>query len=451
LVGAAIGRDFEIFQDCEGIAWGQHWRTRLDEALEEALFLIPILTPSYFNSRPCRAELETFLELERRSGRKDRVLSLYFLTAPVYEQKTDPLAEILHERQHRDWRHLRIDPMGSAKVVRALDSLAGELADAIHARQDEPTGKPEQGGALRQVKHEPRRPTADDPWRGTVEKLRRHSSTAKPGKTFRDIRAPWCPELVVVPAGEFMMGSAEPERRWAVGQGAKREWVDWEKPQHRVSITRAFAIGKYPVTRGQFAAFIEATDHDMSGGCWVFTGADWEHNSAADWCSPGFEQTDHHPVVGVSWHDAKAYVEWLGRETGQPYRLPSEAEWEYACRGGTMTPYSWGDDPPARKQANFGMNGGATTTVGAYPPNPFGLYDMHGNVLEWCEDCWNQGYAGALKDGGASTTGDCGRRALRGGSWYDVPALLRSANRSGFDSGTRNVNVGFRIARTFAP
>jgi hypothetical protein len=136
MVASAIGRDFEIFQDCEGIAWGQHWRSRLDEALEEALFLIPILTPSFFNSQACRAELETFLELERRSGRKDRILSLYFLTAPMYEQKNDELAAILSERQHRDWRHLRIDPLGSAKVMRALDSLARELADAIHARQD---------------------------------------------------------------------------------------------------------------------------------------------------------------------------------------------------------------------------------------------------------------------------------------------------------------------------
>jgi hypothetical protein len=135
MVASAIGQDFEIFQDCEGIAWGQRWRSRLDEALEEALFLIPILTPSYFNSQACRAELETFLELERRSGRKDRILSLYFLTAPVYEQKNDPLAAILGERQHRDWRHLRIDPLGSPKVMRALDSLARELAGAIHARQ----------------------------------------------------------------------------------------------------------------------------------------------------------------------------------------------------------------------------------------------------------------------------------------------------------------------------
>ena len=135
LVASAIGRDFEIFQDRHDLTWGQHWPTRLNEALEEALFLIPILTPSYFNSDACRRELETFLELEHRSGRKDRILSLYFLDAPVYEQKTDALAAALQERQHRDWRDLRIDPVGSVKVMRALDKLAKELAAAVHARR----------------------------------------------------------------------------------------------------------------------------------------------------------------------------------------------------------------------------------------------------------------------------------------------------------------------------
>lgn len=135
MVAAAIGRDFEIFQDCEGVVWGQNWRTRLDEALDEALFLIPILTPSYFNSDACRTELETFLELERRSGRTDRILSLYFLDAPVYERGSDALAAVLRERQHRDWRHLRINPVGSAKVMRALDSLAAEIAAAILVHQ----------------------------------------------------------------------------------------------------------------------------------------------------------------------------------------------------------------------------------------------------------------------------------------------------------------------------
>jgi formylglycine-generating enzyme required for sulfatase activity len=167
---------------------------------------------------------------------------------------------------------------------------------------------------------------------------KRTRSLPKPGTVLRDVAEPWCPELALVPAGEFMMGSTEPERRGAMEQGAERDKVDREKPQHRVAILEPLAIGRHPVTRGEFAAFVE-TGHDMSGGFWVYTGNKWELNPTADWCSPGFEQTDRHPVVGVSWQDAKTYVEWLGHETGKPYRLLSEAEWEYACRAGKTTCY----------------------------------------------------------------------------------------------------------------
>jgi formylglycine-generating enzyme required for sulfatase activity len=268
------------------------------------------------------------------------------------------------------------------------------------------------------------------------------------GTVLRD--TPWCPELVVIPRGEFMMGSTEPERRWAIEHGSQREWVDWEKPQHRVALPEPFAVGKHPVTRGQFASFVEATAHDMSGGCWIWTGRKFEKSSTADWCAPGFAQTDHHPVVGVSWDDAKAYVEWLGTETGQPYRLLSEAEWEYACRAGTTTRYSWGDELATPEQANFGQKKGGTTAVGTYPPNPFGLHDMHGNVWEWVEDCWNESYAGAPKDGSAWTSGDCSRRVLGGGSWDDLPWFLRSASRDRNYSVDRVNVTGFRVARTLS-
>jgi formylglycine-generating enzyme required for sulfatase activity len=155
-------------------------------------------------------------------------------------------------------------------------------------------------------------------------------------------------------------------------------------------------------------------------------------------------------VVGVSWDDAKAYVEWLGKETGQPYRLLSEAEWEYACRAGKTTRYWWGDALPTPEQANFGRKKGGTTAVDTYPANPWGLRDMHGNVWEWVEDCWNESYAGAPKDGVAWTTGDCGRRVLRGGSWRNLPQHLRSANRDRYRAGIRSSNTGFRVFRTLS-
>ena len=178
----------------------------------------------------------------------------------------------------------------------------------------------------------------------------------------------------------FMMGSTEPERRWAITQGLKSEWVDPEKPQHQVVIPKAFAIGKYPVTRGQFAAFVEATDHEMSRDLRVYrpqartllrrtSGGKWEKTSS-DWCYPGFEQTDDHPVVTVRWEDAQTYVTWLTTKTGKAYRLPSEAEWEYACRAGTMTRYWWGNDLPTPEQAKFGVNVGKTTKVGSLSAEP---------------------------------------------------------------------------------
>ena len=195
LVAARIGRDFEIFQDCEGIAWGQHWRARLDEALEEALFLIPILTPSYLNSDACGAEIETFLELERRSGRRDRILSLYFLDPPSYEQQGDALAAILRGRQHRDWR-LRIDPVGSVKVMRALDSVASEIAVAIYARHDGANRPSVMEASVGESASQPEVSAPPPAGKST------RASTARQARTiFRDIDAPWCPEMIVIPAG----------------------------------------------------------------------------------------------------------------------------------------------------------------------------------------------------------------------------------------------------------
>jgi formylglycine-generating enzyme required for sulfatase activity len=262
----------------------------------------------------------------------------------------------------------------------------------------------------------------------------------------------FAPELVVLAPGVFMMGSTEPERRWAIEQGSGRGWVDVEKPQHRVAIPKPFAVGKYALTRGQFAAFVEATAHNMSGGCAIFdeTGDKWEHSPMADWRSPGFGwQTDHHPVVGVSWEDAKAYVEWLGRETGQPYRLPSEAEWEYACRAGTTTAYHVGSGI-THFDANFGNKVGKTVEVGSYAPNDWGLYDMHGNVWEWVDDCRNDSYKGAPEDGSAWASGDCSRRVLRGGSWGFDPGDLRSARRGRVLPDLRVNGLGFRVARTLS-
>jgi formylglycine-generating enzyme required for sulfatase activity len=270
----------------------------------------------------------------------------------------------------------------------------------------------------------------------------------KPGETFRD--CPTCPEMVVVPAGSFKMGSPDSEAERSADEG----------PVRTVTIGAPFAVGKYEVTVGQFKAFV-ATGNKIEGGCTIWSGSEWKQQADKSWRDPGFAQTDAHPVTCVNWNDAKAYVAWLSKATGQGYRLLTEAEWEYAARAGTTTTFSTGATITT-KQANF--NGNFTygsSTKGEYrqktvevgslkSPNTFGLHDMHGNVWEWVEDCWIDSYKGAPSDASARTTActDDSRRVLRGGSWIDLPEDLRSAGRDRNASDIRGDFSGFRVARS---
>ncbi|MFD0753393.1 SUMF1/EgtB/PvdO family nonheme iron enzyme [Massilia norwichensis] len=252
------------------------------------------------------------------------------------------------------------------------------------------------------------------------------------------------PELVLLPTGRFQMGSPEHERKIAMAAGSQKGWLARELPQHWVGIEKPVAMGRYPVTVGEWRAFVRATG--------------WQQSGEVNWEAPGFAQTDAHPVVGVNWYDAIEYVRWLSEATGRSYRLPSEAEWEYACRAGTKTAFSFGDTistEQANYDGNFTYDGGArgayrrgTTPAGMFPPNPWGLYDMHGNVWEWVQDVVHDNYEGAPLDGSAwEEGGDQARRILRGGSWLYNPRYLRSALRNGFSSALSNDIVGFRVVR----
>ena len=257
-----------------------------------------------------------------------------------------------------------------------------------------------------------------------LEGLLRQAESSSSGRVFRDCEV--CPVMVEVPAGSFMMGSPEPEP----GPGSL------EIPQHRVAIGLPFAVGVYEVTFAEWDACVGA------GGCGGHRPWGWGRGGR--------------PVMNVSWEDAQAYVQWLSRETGQRYRLLTEAEWEYVARAGTTTDRYWGqgeagqcryangddDDAPCPDGYEF------TAPVGSYQPNAFGLYDVLGNVTEWTEDCWNLDYSGAPVDGSAWRSGDCSRRVLRGGSWNYGPWVLRSALRSGGSAGYRDDDHGFRVART---
>jgi formylglycine-generating enzyme required for sulfatase activity len=288
-----------------------------------------------------------------------------------------------------------------------------------------------------------------------LAQIRKEEAEMRPGKAFKDCAD--CPEMVILPAGSFEMGSPASE--------AGRQ--DSESPQHRVSV-KSFAAGKLEVTRGQFAAFVRDSGHNASNECYTFEGGKYEKRSGRNWQNPGYSQADSHPVVCVNWDDAKAYVAWLSRKTGKNYRLLSEAEWEYAARAGTSTARYWGESPDnACGYANVmdatgkSQVPGVTWEVhnctdghaytapgGSFKANAFGLYDMIGNAWEWTEDCWNKTYSGAPNDGSAWTTGECSvGRVLRGGSWNNIPQFARAAPRNSFVTSFRYFSGGFRLAR----
>jgi formylglycine-generating enzyme required for sulfatase activity len=242
----------------------------------------------------------------------------------------------------------------------------------------------------------------------------------KPGSVFRDTLkdGSQAPEVVVIPAGIFKMGDIQ-------GTGDRDE-----KPVHTVNIPKSFAIGRYPITFEDYDRFASATSRPLP----------------ADWWGRGRQ-----PAINVSWNDAVEYAKWLSEQTGKRYRLPTEAEWEYAARAGTETAYWWGDEmKPGMANCVGGGRWLGTSPVGSFQLNPFGLYDTAGNVWEWVEDCWHKNYEGAPADGSAwleANGGDCGRRVMRGACWGYAPLYLRTSYRLRNKANTRTATVGFRLAR----
>jgi formylglycine-generating enzyme required for sulfatase activity len=244
-----------------------------------------------------------------------------------------------------------------------------------------------------------------------------------------------CPEMIVVPAGSFKMGSPPNE------EGHN----DTEEPQHLVTFAKAFAVGRFAVTFDEWDACV------ADGGCGINGGQPYRPRDEG-W------GRGRQPAIGINWDLAKAYVLWLSRRTGKNYRLLSEAEREYVARAGTATPFWWGGSI-STNQANYegrfsygngpeGESRKKTVSVDSFGPNPWGLFQVHGNVWEWVEDCWNESYAGAPTDGSAWLTGNCTRfRATRGGSWKDAAFVLRSANRGHNAAYIGPSNTGFRVAR----
>jgi len=273
--------------------------------------------------------------------------------------------------------------------------------------------------------------------------------------------------FVFIPAGSFLMGSRESPEEVVRKGGGKADELKREHPCHHVEITRGFYFKNKEVTTGEFAVFVKATGYlttaEVNGYSWVWQG-EWKRLPRASWRYPlglksGAAVSGRHPVVHVSWKDASAFCRWLSVKEGRNYRLPKEAEWEYACRAGTTTPFFWGETI-STDQANYdgnytygnghkGVYRKKTMPVGSFPTNAWAIHDMHGNVWEWCADRFSGDYYhhSPSKDPKGPSSGKY--RVLRGGSWYNHPRILRSALRFGKDPSHQDDNLGFRVVMDY--
>ncbi|WP_430390343.1 SUMF1/EgtB/PvdO family nonheme iron enzyme [Dyella sp. 20L07] len=374
------------------------------------------------------------------------------------DQALAEAAQVLPDSQALRDVHTRVDGMRQTRATgiltqarSALDAgnlaLARQLADQAKAVSPDLAGLADFGERLTNA---------------------RLYASYKPGQVFteRFVDMPGqTPSMLVIPTGSFQMGAPDGE--------AGRQ--DAETPQHEVAIAKGFALARTSVTVGEFRDFVRASgyvpDSVKLGGASVYdegTGA-MRDDVNATWQSDyaGRNADGRLPVVNISWNDAKAYADWLSQRTGKVYRLPSEAEFEYALRGGTTSRYWWGDGVPTAKVENLtgssdrspsgrrwsnafaGYRDGywGPAPVMSFAPNPFGLYDIDGNVSEWVQDCWHDSYLRAPRDGSAWVNPGCGVRVVRGGSWGSSPDQVRSAYRQGADASVRSGRVGFRVLR----
>jgi formylglycine-generating enzyme required for sulfatase activity len=289
---------------------------------------------------------------------------------------------------------------------------------------------------------------------------------AQPRSTTTVRDCPTCPEMVALPAGVFTMGAPPGEEEQ---EGVPPQMRGRSQPQRQVTVA-TFLIGRFEVTRDEFAEFTRATRHRLDNACWAEgqDGKRYEYKGM-NWTRPGFPQTGRDPVVCVNWFEARAFAVWLTKVTGKRYRLPSEAEWEYAARAGAAGARPFGSDPARfcahanigdlalaaaykhrRDTARYGVCSDGfpfTSPVGAFPPNAFGLHDTLGNAWEWTEDCWNPTLAGGAPDQKPRYAGECERRVVRGGGWFNEAFRARSAFRFRDSNGHNGNMLGFRIAR----
>ncbi len=554
-------RTFRIWQDKEAIPSGSLWESEIKNSVAQAVFFIPIITPTVIASPFCRFELDAFLAREAALGRSDLVFPILYIHVPALEdnvrRQNDAVLSLIAKRQYVDWREFRHLDTNSTEVKRAVERFCGHIRDALNKPWLSPEERvaQEKAAALQRAEDERKRQeaeaqrkeeearkkaaavrereqadeerrqreaeaerrraekqrlldeaqakrrAAEEQRRAEKEERRRlqrsearplwppsrpalaagsvicllliggigvwlaappaavsvkpsasnpltpsapvspapapaaptqqaantplsaaQERALKPGDTFKECKK--CPQMMVVPPGSFTMGSPANEPGRSANEG----------PQHTVTLAQQFAVGQFELTFDEWDACVAA------GGCNDYKPFDW------DW---GYGRQ---PAINVSWDDAKAYVAWLAKAIGKPYRLLSEAEYEYATRAGTQTAYPWGNDI-GKNNANCNGCGSQwdnnqTAPVGSFAANGFGLYDMVGNVLEWTQDCDHGDYDGAPAHGSPWAGGDCRHHVVRGGSWNLTPGAVRSAYRTWLNSDRQSGEIGFRVGRT---
>jgi formylglycine-generating enzyme required for sulfatase activity len=380
------------------------------------------------------------------AGRPVRKIGIRAASQFVPADQPGPVQDTRVEFRHADHRGTLLYDPQAGRLLRGW--FTGRVKVAVSSQV---FGKPVEGEE--EVLDERTLRTYDrDPRAGAEAKAWRPDGPA-PKKLTNSLGM----KLVLVPASKFNMGSATTE------QGRSQD-----EDQHEVEITRPFYIGAYEVTIGQFRQFVEATGHKTTAetntvGGFGFDQATGKVGPSKDysWRRTGWEVTDEHPVTNVSWDDARAFCAWLTKKEGRPYRLPTEAEWEYACRAGTTTRYHHGDDPEGLVQTGNvadvsthklfpqwttikGEDGALfTAPVGKYRPNAWGLYDMHGNVTEWCEDWYWRYNPDARRDPAGPPAGL--KRVMRGGSWADFPLQCGSAHRGWLEQERYTPGTGLRV------
>ena len=392
---------------------GVEWKGKIDERLDSADLILLLISSSFINSEYCY-EKEMRRALERHKQGKACVIPI--ILRPC-------------RWEHLPIKELQILPKDALPVTKwqriddAFNNVVTEIQRAVEDLQrNRPVSERSAAPSEPLIALGPWSPSLESNSSGAERRVRdRDDPALLPDLTvFKEVESPWCPEMVVLPAGEFLMGCSteDPDN------------VENARPQHQVSIQR-FAVGGYPVTFDEYDHFCAAV------GRWKPNDQGWGRG--------------RRPVINVTWNDAKAYCEWLTAETGEAYRLPTESEWEYACRAGTTTRYAFGDRISTAK-ARYGLLVWSTAEVGCYQPNLWGLFDMHGNVDEWVEDVWHASYVDAPRDGRPWLDGGTqDERVARGGgfSWAES-TRLRSYSRARFKYMESDRNIGFRIARTLS-